>query len=124
QIAMTVLPLTCLGMCSMAVLRSLGDAQRSMSVSLVGAAVNVAVEPVLIFFLKLGIVGSALAHGTSRVAFVAVGAYGVFVIHRVYEKPQFSSWIGDAQRMAAVAIPAVLTNIATPIANTFTTAMV
>lgn len=124
QIAMTVLPLTCLGMCSMAVLRSLGDAQRSMSVSLVGAAVNVAVEPALIFILKLGIVGSALAHATSRLAFVAVGAFGVFVIHRVREMPEMSSWLGDAQRMAAVAVPAVLTNIATPVANTFTTAMV
>lgn len=95
-----------------------------MSASLVGAAVNVAVEPFMIFILKLGIVGSALAHATSRVAFVIVGAIGVFVIHRVREMPRFASWRVDARHMAAVAVPAVLTNIATPIANTFTTAMV
>lgn len=124
RITMTALPLTCLGMCSMAVLRSLGDAERSMSVSLVGAAVNVAVEPFLIFILKLGIVGSALAHATSRVAFVIVGAVGVFVIHRVTLQTTVAAWKSDARVMARVAVPAVLTNIATPIANTFTTAMV
>lgn len=124
QVVMVVLPLTSVGMCSMAVLRSLGDAERSMSVSLIGAAVNVAVEPFLIFILKLGIVGSALAHATSRVAFVLVGATGVFLIHGVREMPRLKLWLVDARHMAAVAVPAVLTNVATPIANTFTTAMV
>jgi putative MATE family efflux protein len=119
---MPTLPLTSIGMCSMAVLRSVGDAERSMSVTLVSAAVSVAVEPFCIFMLKLGIMGSALALVIARIAFVMVGLIGVFAIHRLTSPIEWRRLALDGRPMAAVAVPAVLTNVATPIANLFTTA--
>jgi putative MATE family efflux protein len=124
QIIMPTLPLTSIGMCSMAILRSVGDPQRAMNVTLAGAGVSVACEPFCIFMLKLGMDGSALAVMCARIAFASVGLIGVIGIHRMYEWPRPSQLRLDLVPFARVAVPAVLTNVATPIANAFTTSAV
>src|SRR5690606_31999728 len=54
RILIPFMTLMSLGMCASAVLRSQGDARRSMNVTLVGAAVNVALDPLFIFVFDLG----------------------------------------------------------------------
>lgn len=116
------LPLTAIGMSCMAALRSFGDAPRAMNVMLAGAGVTLALEPFCLFILKLGMTGSALAGIAGRMAFASVGLVGVFLIHRMYTRPERAGLMRDIRAILATAIPAVATNVATPFANLYTTA--
>jgi putative MATE family efflux protein len=124
RIMIPAMPLTVIAMSCMAVMRSLGDARRAMNVPLIGAAVQFALEPIFIFVLKLGMNGAALAMLLSRLAFVGTGLWGAFRIHRMYTRPNPETVVADARVITKVAIPAVLTNVATPVANAYTTAVI
>jgi putative MATE family efflux protein len=124
SIVIPSLPLTTVGMTTMAVLRSIGDAERAMNVPLIGSATQLALEPFCIFMLKLGMNGSALAYVLSRFAFAAFGFVAVMVIHRMLTKPNKADFLADVGPLTAVAAPAVMTNVATPFANLFTTAAI
>jgi putative MATE family efflux protein len=115
------LPMLALGMASGGVLRSIGDAQRAMYVTLSGAIVNVILDPIFIFGLGLGIEGAAIASTFSRVAVMAVGLHGVIRIHNLMSKPDLVSIIHDLPGVAAIAFPAVAANIATPVSNAYAT---
>ncbi len=114
-------PLMALGMTASSILRSVGDARRAMFVTLSGAILNVALDPIFIFVLKLGLQGAAWASVLSRVLTAAVGLYGVAVVHRLLQRPTFADLRNDAGRILAVGIPVVATNLATPTANAFVT---
>jgi putative MATE family efflux protein len=108
-----------LGMTSGAVLRSVGDARRSMYVTLAGAIVNVILDPLFIFTFGWGITGAAIATVIGRFVMMAVGIHGVMVVHKLMGRPKFRPFLGDSRMLAAVAIPAVLANVATPVGNAF-----
>jgi Na+-driven multidrug efflux pump len=93
-----------------------------MNVMLAGAGVTLALEPFCLFILKLGMTGSALAGIAGRMAFASVGLVGVFLIHRMYTRPERTGLMRDIRAILATAIPAVATNVATPFANLYTTA--
>jgi Na+-driven multidrug efflux pump len=114
-------PLMCFGMTCMAIMRSVGDAMRAMNVPLFGAGVQFVLEPPLIFLAGLGITGSALALFGSRLMFAATGFYGVVRIHDMAERPSWAHVRDDAVELMRVGVPAMATNIATPVANLFTT---
>ena len=120
-ILVPTLPLLSLGMTSSAVLRSAGDARRAMYITLVGAVVNTALDPIFIFGLGLGIKGAAIASALSRIAIVIIGLYGVIVVHGLIARIRSRHLMGDALPLASVALPAVLTNVATPFANAYVT---
>jgi putative MATE family efflux protein len=111
-------------MTSSAVLRSVGDAQRAMHVTLTGAVVNTVLDPIFIFALDLGIHGAAIASAIARLAIVAVGLWGVVRIHQLMGRVKWRTLPGDAKLLAVVAVPAILTNIATPAANAYVTAAI
>ncbi len=115
------LPLLGLGMACAALLRSLGDARRAMSVTLGAALVTAAIDPLLIFGLNLGLDGAAIAAVISRCMLAAVGLHGVVRRHRLLGPVERASFGLDARRLAHVAAPAVLTNLATPVGAAFVT---
>ncbi len=120
----TLLPFATLmsvGMCASAVLRSQGDARRSMNVTLVGAFVNVALDPLFIFVFKLGINGAAWATNISRFAVVGAGIYWLLRVHDLIEWPRWRALVEDGPTILRFAVPATVTNLATPIANTYVT---
>lgn len=119
----SIVPLAA-GMTLAGVLRSLGDARRAMHVTLVGAAVNVALDPLLIFGAGLGIEGAAIASSLARLAVFAVGLHGASRIHDLIGPVSLPTAFADAPRFLAIAVPAVLTNIATPAANAYVTAAI
>lgn len=119
----SIVPLAA-GMTLAGVLRSVGDARRAMHVTLVGAAVNVALDPLLIFGAGLGIEGAAIASSVARLAVLGVGLYGASRIHDLIGPVSLSTAIADAPRFLGIAVPAVLTNIATPAANAYVTAAI
>lgn len=124
KILMLSLPALALAMTSAAVLRSAGDARRGMNVTLFGAIVNMILDPIFIFLLDLGIEGAAWATVLSRVVFMAVGLFGVVRVHRLIAPLQFSSLRADTPAFTAIALPAILTNIATPATNAYVTAVI
>lgn len=124
DILLPSLPLLAVAMTSAAVLRSVGDARRAMNVTLVIAIVNVILDPILIFGFGLGIEGAAIASTVARLAALGVGLYGVIGVHALMGRPRLRPFLGDVRAMLAIAIPAILTNIATPAANAYVTAAI
>ncbi|MEW5962325.1 MAG: MATE family efflux transporter [Pseudomonadota bacterium] len=116
------LPPLALAMTSSAVLRSAGDAKRAMHVTLSGAITNIVLDPIFIFALGLGIHGAAIASLMSRAVVLAVGLNGVMRVHGLYMRPRRRPFLADGPRLANVAVPAILTNVATPFANAYVTA--
>jgi putative MATE family efflux protein len=109
--------LMALGMGFSGILRAVGDARRAMWVTLSGAIVVAALDPLLIFGLGLGPDGAAIATVVSRLIFALVGFHGAARVHRLVARPRLAQIARDARPMLAIAGPAILTNLATPIAN-------
>ncbi|WP_295558354.1 MATE family efflux transporter [uncultured Hyphomicrobium sp.] len=118
------LPALSLAMTSASVLRAAGDARRAMNVTLYGAAVNTALDPVFIFALGLGIDGAAWATVAARLAFMVVGLYGVVRVHGLVARPRLPTFLADIPVFAGIAVPAILTNIAAPVSNAYVTATI
>jgi putative MATE family efflux protein len=107
--------LMALGMGYSGVLRAVGDANRSMYVTLSGGLVTAVIDPILIFGLGLGVHGAAICVVLSRLAFAFVGWHGAVRVHRMVARPTRGAVLSEAKRIADIAVPAILTNIATPL---------
>jgi putative MATE family efflux protein len=118
------LPPLALAMTSTGILRSVGDARRAMHVTLTGAIVNVLLDPIFIFGLGLGIHGAAGASAIARLAMLAYALYAVVRVHHMAEQPSMEAMRQDWPPLMRVAVPAVLTNIATPVGNAYVTAAI
>jgi putative MATE family efflux protein len=105
------------GMAFSGVLRAVGDARRGMTVTLISAIVTACLDPVFIFGLGLGPAGAAIVMVISRVVFVVVAFSGASRVHDLLARPRLREVIEDAGPMFAIALPAILTNVATPLAN-------
>lgn len=107
------------GMSLQGLLRAAGDARRAMYVTLIGALVTAILDPVLIFGFHLGVTGAAISTVVSRLVFVAVGIWGAVRVHGLLGRPQRRAIVQDLAPMWAIAAPATLTNLATPVANVY-----
>jgi Na+-driven multidrug efflux pump len=103
------------------VLRAAGDAKRSMYATLSVAAVTVVLDPLLIFGLDLKVDGAAWTINLARVVYLYISYRYVARIHDLLVKPAWSSIAQDAKPFFAIAVPAILTNIAAPVSNAFFT---
>lgn len=108
--------LMALGMSLSGFLRAVGDPRRAMNVTLFGGLVTAFADPLLIFGLKLGTDGAAWATVISRLVFMGVGFYGVSKVHDLIRMPRLREIIADAKSFLDIAVPAILTNVATPVA--------
>ncbi len=113
-----------LGMMYSGILRAVGDARRAMWVTLVGGLVTAGLDPLFIFVFGMGVDGAAVASIISRIAMAVVGWRGVTVVHQLTAKPHLKAIVEDVRPLAAIAVPAVLTNVATPVGNGIVTAMI
>ncbi|MCA0318666.1 MAG: polysaccharide biosynthesis C-terminal domain-containing protein [Proteobacteria bacterium] len=113
-----------LGMMYSSILRAVGDAQRAMWVTLTGGVVTAILDPILIFVLGLGVDGAAITSIISRMAMAAIGLHGVTYVHRLTTRPTLAGIAADIRPLAGIAVPAVLTNVATPVGNGVVTAMI
>jgi len=120
-IVVPAMPPLAVAMTSASVLRSVGDARRAMNVTLIGAVANTILDVVLILGLGLGIHGAAIASAIARLTMMGVGLYGVIVVHDLGGRLRLPTVVADAPALIAVAVPAILTNIATPFANAYVT---
>lgn len=109
-----------LGMALANILRAVGDARRAMYVTLAGAAATAVLDPLFIFGLGLGVTGAAIVTLISRFVLVAVGLNGAVRKHDLIARPSCAAAKVDFSPMMAIAIPAILTNLAAPAANAYT----
>ncbi len=109
-----------LGMLFTGLLRAIGEASRAMWVTLGGAIVTAFLDPLLIFGAGLGVEGAAIAVCVARAVFVAIGWHGLSR-KGLLRRPRMAEVVEDAPAMAAIAGPAVLTNLAPSVASAFLT---
>lgn len=114
-------PLMTAGMCCSALLRSVGDARRAMNVTLVAALATAVFDPILIFALHLDLEGAAISTVLSRCVLLAMGWRSVTGRHDMLGRLSLPDLAGDVRRVAGVAGPAVLTNLATPVGAAYVT---
>ncbi len=124
QIVVPSIPILGLGMCAAGLLRARGDARRAMYVTLISGASAAIIDPVLIFGLDLGVNGAAFATVIVRFVMVAVGFHGLWVVHKMLEMPDIAHVKKLLGPFSAIALPAVLTQIATPVGNAYVTGVI
>ena len=115
------LPLLGVGMACSALLRSVGDARAAMNVTLGAAIFTLVLDPIFIFVLDLRLDGAAIVSVLARCVLLGVGLYGVVVKHRLLGRFDRTQLAAHVRRLSVVAGPAVLTNLATPVAASFVT---
>lgn len=113
------LPILMIGMASAGALRSVGDAKQAMFVTLVAGLVNAAFDPILIFVFDMGIAGAAWSSVLARIAMMFYAMYFIIHKHHLIGKFHLKQFYKDLPTISHVALPAILTNIATPIGNAY-----
>lgn len=124
QIVVPSIPLLGLGMCLGALLRAKGDPKRAMYVTLSGGAAALVLDPLFIFGFDMGINGAAIATVLVRLVIVAVGFWGVIRVHNMLGKLNIPAAIKDVQPFLTIAVPAIATQMATPVGNAYVTAAI
>jgi Na+-driven multidrug efflux pump len=95
-----------------------------MNITLYGAIINTILDPIFIIVMGLGIEGAAWATVIARIVFMLVGLYGVIGVHGLVARPRLPALLVDIPAMASIAVPAILTNVATPVSNAYVTAAI
>ncbi|MBG6177082.1 putative MATE family efflux protein [Labrenzia sp. EL_208] len=120
-IIVPTLPVLLLGMAGGAILRAHGDARRAMMSTIMGGLVNAVLDPILIFGLDLELTGAALASAASRLAIAAFALAPVFRFHGGLSLPRPLQIFKDLPPISAIAFPAILTQLATPVGQAWVT---
>ena len=117
-------PLLIVAIMGAAVLRAFGEARRSMMVTVWGAVALAALDPVLILWADLELMGAALAGAGSRVVMLLAALWPVW--RRIGGfAPISRTGLADFIRpFAAISAPAILTQMATPVGQALVTRMV
>ena len=121
RISVHSVPLLAIGMACAALLRAVGDARRSMNITLAGAAAVAVFDPIFIFALDMDVQGAAISTVLSRFALAGIGLHGVAVRHRLLAPFEWARFEADAAAVVRIAVPSILTNLATPFGIAFVT---
>jgi Na+-driven multidrug efflux pump len=93
-----------------------------MYVTLGAGCLTAVLDPMFIFGFDLGVHGAAIATVISRFALVGIGLYGLIRVHNLIAMPSDPVIIGrEIRPFLAIGLPALMTQIATPVGNTFVT---
>lgn len=121
QIIVPSLPFLIIGMIGGAILRAHGDARRAMMATIWGGLVNAVLDPILIFGLDLELTGAALASVAARMVIAITALLPLIRHYGGFDRPTFGSLTIDLRPILAIAFPAILTQLATPIGQAYVT---
>ncbi|MEO1101538.1 MAG: MATE family efflux transporter [Pseudomonadota bacterium] len=124
RIVVPSMPVATFGMMCSGLLRAHGDARRAMTVTLAAGAVNAILDPIFIFGLGMGLEGAALASVCARFATAIVAVIPIIRHYGGFARFDFAHFPGHLKTILALATPAVLTNVATPIGNGIVTKVI
>jgi putative MATE family efflux protein len=102
-------------------LRALGDAKRAMYITLSMAILTAIADPIFIFWFDLGMQGAAIANVIAQAIGLLIGLHGMIYVHRFLRRFSFADLRRDLNAITSIAVPAVLTQLATPFAVAYTT---
>jgi putative MATE family efflux protein len=121
QIILPSLPFLMVGMMGGAILRAHGDARRAMMATIYGGVVNAVLDPILIFGLDLELTGAALASVVARLVIAATSLLPLIRHYGGFSLPDPTGLLRDLRPILAIAVPAILTQLATPIGQAYVT---
>lgn len=111
------LPLMGAAMVLNGALRAEGDARRSVAVTLGGGIVSLGLDPLLILGMGMGLEGAAISVGIKRLVLLLLAFRFTRKIHNMLARPD----AGDIRRtlvpFLAIAVPAILSQLARPVGN-------
>jgi putative MATE family efflux protein len=122
-IVLPSVPLLGLGMAFGSLLRAVGDAKSAMYVTLSAGIATAILDPLFIFGFGWGLDGAAYANVLARLSMVVGGAV-CLRRHRLYAWPHWPVLQRESRAFWAIGIPAILTQVATPVGNTVVTAAI
>ncbi|MCJ8315020.1 MAG: MATE family efflux transporter [Saccharospirillaceae bacterium] len=117
-------PFLAAGFATSGVMRAKGDAKAALWLTLSGAIVNAVLDPILIFGFDLGLTGAAIASVISRLTIFAYAMYMVIYVYKMLPWPSIKGIKQDLSSLSKIAIPSVLTNLATPVAIAYITMVI
>ncbi len=115
------LPFLMVGMIGGAILRAHGDARRAMMATIWGGLVNAVLDPILIFGLDLELMGAALASVAARIVIAIVALQPLIKYYGGFDRPTPANLSIDIRPILAIAVPAILTQLATPVGQAYVT---
>ncbi|MGJ8621735.1 MAG: MATE family efflux transporter [Yoonia sp.] len=121
RIIVPSLPFLMIGMIGGAILRAHGDARRAMMATIWGGLVNAVLDPILIFGLDLELTGAAMASVCARLTIAFVALLPLIRHYGGFDRPTVRSLTIDIRPILAIAVPAILTQLATPIGQAYVT---
>lgn len=117
------LVLMVIGMVGSGALRAEGDGKRAMYITLTAGVVSLFVDPILIFVLGLGLDGAAIGMNVSRLVLMCMALFFTTQVYDLIARPTLLQAKADLRPYFAVALPAILTQMATPFGNYVLTAV-
>ena len=121
RIVVPSMPFLILGMMGSAILRAHGDARRAMMATIAGGVVNAVLDPILIFGLDMELTGAAIASFSARLVIAYMALMPVLRIYRGITRPRMAGMARDLRPVLAIAFPAILAQVATPVGQAFVT---
>jgi len=121
QIIVPTLPFLMVGMIGGAILRAHGDAKRAMYATIYGGIVNAVLDPILIFGLSMGLTGAAWASVAARLTIAAMALRPILRHYGGFAWPSPLALLRDLPPILAIAVPAILTQLATPVGQAYVT---
>ncbi len=124
RIILPSMPFMLLGMACNGMLRGVADAKRSMYVTLFGGILNGLLDPLFIFGFGWGFEGAAWATALSRFSIGGLGVWYVMRNHGMFIRISWAQCRNEWRALTSVALPALMTNLATPVTNIFITSVI
>lgn len=118
-IVLPAVPLLALGICGGQIIRAYGEARLSMWISIAAAVVNLILDPILIFACGLGLSGAAYSAVCSQIILMLLSWYCIIARFRLVRRFSARRFIADIPAVLSIAIPTMLTNIASPVSAAF-----
>ncbi len=115
------LPFLMVGMIGGAILRAHGDARRAMMCTIYGAVTNAVLDPILIFGFGWELTGAGLASFVARVVIGVTALLPILRHHGGFDRVTPAGMAADLRPIMAIAVPAILTQIATPVGQAYVT---
>jgi putative MATE family efflux protein len=121
QIVVPSQPLLMVGMIGGAILRSHGDARAAMMATVWGAVATAVLDPILIFGFGWDLTGAAIASVAARVVIAVMALRPITAKYGGFNRPSAAQVMADMGPIWGIAIPAILTQVATPVGQAFVT---
>ena len=114
SVSLPSMPLIAVGILASGILRALGDAWRSMLVTILAGGIAAVLDPILIVWAEGGITGAAVSILIARGAMAAAGLYYIIRKHGMLAAPDLFEARSLASPYFAIALPAIATQLSPP----------